>query len=175
MVTRDEVYKIVATFLDNNFEKDPVNKKFYLKKNLTENELNDVICTFANLLGNKLAPMHDTNEIRHNFKIHSQYIEIDEKTIKFDKNGKLYVDVENFVNQDEVIAKLMENPEFYNKIIANFEPTDLTMKYIKKFLLTDTEYLTMLSSLLKVIQKIEVGEVDLTALEAKQRQLGIID
>ena len=69
----------------------------------------------------------------------------------------------------------MENPEFYNKIIANFEPTDLTMKYIKKFLLTDTEYLTMLSSLLKVIQKIEVGEVDLTALEAKQRQLGIID
>lgn len=175
MVTRDEVYKIVATFLDNNFEKDPVNKKFYLKKRLTDDELNDVICTFANLLGNKLAPMHDTNEIQHNFKIHSQYIEIDEKTIKFDKNGKLYVDIDNFVNQDEVIASLMENPEFYNKIAANFNPSEITMKYIKKFLLTDPEYLTMLSELLKVIQRISVGDVDMTALEAKQRQLGIID
>lgn len=175
MVTREEIYKIVATFLDNNFEKDPVNKKFYLKKQLTENEINDVICSFANLLGNKVMPTHDVNEIQHNFKIHSQYIEIDEKTIKFDSKGRLYVDIENFVNQDEVIAKLMENPEFYNKITANFNPTDITMKYIKKFLLTDTEFLTMMSGLMKTIQKIEVGDTDMTALEAKQRQLGIID
>ena len=82
MVSREEIYKIVATFLDSNFERDTVNKKFYLKKHLTDSELNDVICTFANLLGNKLVPMHDTNEIQHNFKLHSKYIEIDEKTIE---------------------------------------------------------------------------------------------
>ena len=175
MVSRDEIYKMVATFLDNNFEKDPVNKKFYLKKHLTDSELNDVICTFANLLGNKLVPMHDTNEIQHNFKLHSKYIEIDEKTIKYDKHGKLYVDVENFVNQDEVIAKLMENPEFYDKLTANFNTPEITMKYIKKFLLTDPEYLTMMSELIKTIQRIDVGEIDAAALEAKQRQLGIIE
>ena len=175
MVSREEIYKIVATFLDSNFERDTVNKKFYLKKHLTDSELNDVICTFANLLGNKLVPMHDTNEIQHNFKLHSKYIEIDEKTIKYDKHGKLYVDVENFVNQDEVVTKLMENPEFYEKITANFNPTEVTMKYIKQFLLTDPEYLTMMADLIKVIQQIKVGDTDFMALEAKQRQLGIIE
>ena len=119
--------------------------------------------------------MHDTNEIQHNFKLHSKYIEIDEKTIKYDKHGKLYVDVENFVNQDEVIAKLMENPEFYEKIASKFNPTEITMKYIKQFLLTDPEYLTMLTDLIKVIQQIKVGDTDFMALEAKQKQLGIID
>jgi hypothetical protein len=175
MVSREEIYKIVSTFLDSNFEKDLANKKFYLKKRLTEDELNDVICTFANLLGNKITPMHDTNEIQHNFKIHSQYIEIDEKTIKFDEKGRLYVDVENFVNQDEVISKLMENQEFYNKIAEHFNPNELTMLYIKKFLLTDPEYLTFLNELLETVQKIKNGEVDSTALANKQRQLGIIN
>ena len=175
MVSRDEIYKMVATFLDNNFERDPVNKKFYLKKHLTDSELNDVICTFANLLGNKLVPMHDTNEIQHNFKLHSKYIEIDEKTIKYDDKGKLYVDVENFVNQDEVIAKLMENQEFYDKVAANFKPNEITMLYIKKFLLTDPEYLTFLNELLETVQKIKSGDVDATALANKQKQLGIIN
>jgi hypothetical protein len=69
----------------------------------------------------------------------------------------------------------MENPEFYEKITTNFNPTEITMKYIKKFLLTDPEYLTMMSELIKVVQQIKVGDTDFMALEAKQRQLGIIE
>ena len=49
------------------------------------------------------------------------------------------------------------------------------MKYIKQFLLTDPEYLTMMADLIKVIQQIKVGDTDFMALEAKQKQLGIID
>ncbi|MCF0126200.1 MAG: hypothetical protein HUJ68_10700 [Clostridia bacterium] len=175
MVTRDEIYKVVATFLDTNFVRDDAKKKFYLKKNLTDSEINDLFCTFVSLLGNKLMPMHDTNEIQHHFKMNSRYIEIDEKTIKCDEKGRLYVDIENFVNQDELITKLMENQEFYDKISKNFEPTDISMKYVKKFLLKDGEFLTMLTNLIMVIESINKGEVDNIELENMQESLGLND
>lgn len=161
MTTRDEVYNYLVTILDSNsFEKNDKNKKVAIKHKLTKEEMDGLVCHITNLLGQNIIQNPEEKGF-NNYKFNSRYINIDNDSIKLDKYGRIYVDINAFLNEDSIVEKILSNAEFINKIKSYFEPEEIQMKFIVRKLLNNTFFLTSLVDLVTAIQKIE-GDKKLT-------------
>lgn len=161
MTTRDEVYNYLVTILDSNsFEKNDKNRKVAIKHKLTKEEMDGLVCHITNLLGQNIIQNPEEKGF-NNYKFNSRYINIDNDSIKLDKYGRIYVDINAFLNEDNIVEKILSNAEFTNKIKSYFEPEEIQMKFIVRKLLNNTFFLTSLVDLVTAIQKIE-GDKKLT-------------
>lgn len=161
MTTRDEVYNYLVTILDSNsFEKNDKNRKIAIKHKLTKEEMDGLVCHITNLLGQNIIQDPEEKGF-NNYKFNSRYINIDNDSIKLDKYGRIYVDINAFLNEDSIVEKILSNAEFTNKIKSYFEPEEIQMKFIVRKLLNNTFFLTSLVDLVTAIQKIE-GDKKLT-------------
>lgn len=143
-ITKKEVYYAMKNILDDeNFTK--IDDSYYIKlnKKFTQDEIEGIICSIANLFGNKIIEAHSQEEINTNdFKFNSRYIDIDNDSIKIDKYGKLYVDLES----DALVDALMANPEFVKKIADKITPDKISMDFVEKYLLEDDVFMAALKA-----------------------------
>ena len=155
MINKDEIYNILTTILDSNsFEKDDKNKRIKLKHKLSVDEMDNVACYITNLIGQELLHEHDKKGLSSRYKFNSRFINIDYDSLKIDEYGRLYVDVDHFLNEDNIIEKILNNTEFTNKILASFEPTDIQMKFIIRKLLNNSYFLMQIANIVTAIQQI---------------------
>ena len=155
MINKDEIYNILTTILDSNsFEKDDKNKRIKLKHKLSVDEMDNVACYITNLIGQELLHEHDKKGLSSRYKFNSRFINIDYDSLKVDEYGRLYVDIEHFLNEDSIVEKILNNTEFTNKILASFEPTDIQMKFIIRKLLNNSYFLMQIANIVTAVQQI---------------------
>lgn len=155
MTTRDEVYNYLTAILDSNsFEKNDKNKKIAIKQKLSKEEMDGLVCHLTNLLGQNIIQNPEEKGF-NNYRFNSRFINIDNDSIKIDKYGRIYVDINAFLNEDNIVEKILSNPEFTNKIKSYFEPEDLQIKFIIRKLLNNSFFLTAIVNLVTAIQKVE--------------------
>lgn len=155
MTTRDEVYNYLTAILDSNsFEKNDKNKKIAIKQKLSKEEMDGLVCHITNLLGQNIIQDPEEKGF-NNYKFNSRFINIDNDSIKIDKYGRIYVDINAFLNEDNIVEKILSNPEFTNKVKSYFEPEDLQIKFVIRKLLNNSFFLTSIVNLVTAIQKVE--------------------
>lgn len=169
LLSRKDIYDWLDVILKDGFYKDPKTQSISINKKLTEEELDSITCSFVNLLGNSEVPHPqnhtDKQELMSQFKVNSHFIDIDNKSIVMNKYGQLQMNVDDLVDNDEIVAALMNNKEFMAKIKDNLNPGKITMDWVMFYLLRNPYFINKLTALIMVMQKINEGEKDTTIEE----------
>lgn len=126
MISRSELYNYLKILLRDGFSFDEKTQTVKAVKKFTDDDIDSITCIVANYFGDKIREYHTTDDFKkENFKFSSRWINIDENTIKYGKDGRLYVDTEGLINREEIINSIIESPAFVDKMEQIFVRRDI--------------------------------------------------
>lgn len=145
---KEELYNLLTVILDKDFTKDDVHKKIGIQHKLSTDDIEGLECAVAGYFGENLKHIE---HVTSDYKFKSEYINIDEETLKRDQYGKIYVDIEAFANTDDLVEALMNNETFIKKISSQFKPTKLAVDFVGAELVKDARFLVLLRDVLNAL------------------------
>jgi hypothetical protein len=118
-MTKKDFYEMLTTITDiKQFVYNDDKQKVSIKIPLSWEQIEDFKKIILSLLGNPHVAEHkwEDDPIHANYKFDSHYIEIDENTLKIDKYGRLYADVNALISNENIVNSLAENEDFVEKL-----------------------------------------------------------
>lgn len=175
MLTRDEIYNWLSAILKDGFYKDNSEKTISVNKKLTEDDIDSMMCSFVNMLGNSEIPHpenhYDKKVLLSQFKVNSNFIDVDNKTLSINKYGQLQANIDAIIDNDSLVKALVENDKFLEKVKEYINPEKKTMDWVEVYLLRDPRFMKTLTALVTVIQQINEGKLDSTIDEEIDKQM----
>lgn len=164
LLTKKEFFDWLNVILKDGFKIDDEKMTVSVKKQLTEKEMDSIVCSFYNLMGSKALPHPKTHEdfkaLCQEFKMNANFIPVDGETIKVNKYGQIYADIDRLTNNGEIVKALLNNHRFMKEVKKQLLPEKMTMDFVEMWLLRSPRFLDVLTRIITKMQELNEGKIE---------------
>lgn len=164
LLTKKEFFDWLNVILKDGFKIDDEKMTVSVKKQLTEKEMDSIVCSFYNLMGSKSLPHPKTHEdfkaLCQEFKMNANFIPVDGETIKVNKYGQIYADIDRLTNNGEIVKALLNNHRFMKEVKKQLLPEKMTMDFVEMWLLRSPRFLDVLTRIITKMQELNEGKIE---------------
>lgn len=164
LLTKKEFFDWLNVILKDGFKIDDEKMTVSVKKQLTEKEMDSIVCSFYNLMGSKSLPHPKTHEdfkaLCQEFKMNANFVPVDGKTIKVNKYGQIYADIDRLTNNGEIVKALLNNHKFMKEVKRHLLPEKMTMDFVEMWLLRSPRFLDVLTRIITKMQELNDGKIE---------------
>lgn len=157
LLTKDEAYSWLKALLRDGFETNDTTKTVSVKRPLSKDEIDGLLCDVVNIIGNKEMPHPKTSDsikmLYRDFKLDPNRVPIDKDTLTIDKYGQIKANIDKITDNDTIVRALASNEEFIAKLRKYMEPEAYSAYQAGMLLLHSPVFMRMLTSIVSLIQK----------------------